>query len=250
MRVGTKLATKRGSRAVAAAAALAVLPGCGTTVGGTAHTQSVSTPENPKQVLLRVLPTAAEVSEAVGNRLDTAGDVVTGSIDMLPNGIRDSAGATPLDCLGAVTPLMKVVYAGAGVRAVALQNYARFGRSMRVSSAEAGVVQFDSDAEAARMFARFVTQWQSCEGTTVTMHVTRTAGLDLTVTDVRVNGPVLSATILSDGGDGTVFPTEHAVGVAADCIVDVDVAVTDPDPTQRVAAGRAANLVRMMLAKT
>ena len=62
-----------------------------------------------------------------------------------------------------------------------------------------------------------------------------------------MDGPVLSAVILSDGGDGTVYPTEHAVGVAADCIVDVDVAVTDPDPARRVAAGRAAGVVRAML---
>ena len=98
------------------------------------------------------------------------------------------------------------------------------------------------------MFARFTTQWQSCTGRTVTLHA-GSGGLDLTVTDVRVNGPVLRATILSDGGDGTVFPTEHAVGVARDCLVDVDVAITDPDPTRRIPTTRAADLVRVTLAK-
>ncbi len=48
----------------------------------------------------------------------------------------------------------------------ALRDFARLGAGLTVSSAEAGVVRFGSDAEAARMFARFATQWRSCEGTT------------------------------------------------------------------------------------
>jgi len=168
---------------------------------------------------------------------------------VLPNGIRDSSGATPLDCLGAVAPLMRVVYESAGVQAVAWADFARFGHAATVSSVEAGVVQLGTDAEAARLFSRFAAQWRSCQGTTVTMHASATGGLDLTVTRVRVDGPVLSAVIVRDGGDGSVFPTERAVGVAADCVVDVDVAVTDPDPARRVTSGRAADIVRLMLAR-
>jgi len=71
----------------------------------------------------------------------------------------------------------------------------------------------------------------------------------LTVTDVTVTGPILSATILSGESDTDPgFPTEHAVGVSADCIVDVDVAVTAPDPARRVAGSRAKDLARAMLA--
>ena len=217
-----------------------MLSGCSAEVSGTAQKQLA-----PQQALRQILPTAEEVRLAVGNSLDAVGDPIVGSIEMLPNGIRDSTGATPLDCLGVVTPLMRVVYAGAGVREVAWQDFARFGRGLTVSSAEAGVVQFGSDSEASRMFARFVTEWQSCEGTTVTMHAGNGGGLDLTVTDVRVDGPVLSATILGDGGDddGGVFPTEHALGVVADCVVDVDVAITDPDPARRVATTRRRPLI-------
>ena len=72
--------------------------------------------------------------------------------------------------------------------------------------------------------------------------------LGLTVSDVTVNGPILSATVLSGESDTDPgFPTEHAVGVSADCIVDVDVAVTAPDPARRVAATRARDLARVML---
>jgi hypothetical protein len=224
---------------------VALTAGCATTVGGAPQRRSI----DDRAALQELLPTAEEVSTAVGNRLDPAGASLAGSIDVLPNGIRDADGASPLDCLGAVTPLMRVVYEGGGVQGAALRNFARLGAGQTVSSAEAGVVRFGSDAEASRMFTRFVTAWRSCAGTTVTLFVSPAsgAGLQLTVTDVRADGPVLRATILSDGGDGAVFPTEHAVGVAADCIVDVDVAITDPDPSRRVATGRAADLVAVML---
>lgn len=221
--------------------------GCAATVAGTAQRQSVG----DRRAIVELLPTAEEVSEAVGDPLDTTGAPMAGDIDVLPNGIRDAGGAAPLDCLGAVTPLMRVVYEGGGVAAAAWRDYAKLGSGQTVSSAEAGVVRFGSDGEASRMFTRFVTAWRSCAGTTVTLFISpsSSAGLQLTVTDVRADGPVLSATILSDSGDGSTYPTEHAVGVVADYIVDVDVAITDPDPTRRVAAGRAADLVRLMQAK-
>lgn len=219
--------------------------GCSTTVGGSAQRYGADEPVPLQQVL----PTAEEVTAAVGNPLDAIGTATTGSIDVLPNGIRDSEGATPLDCLGAVTPLMRVVYEGGGVQAAAWRDFARLGAGLTVSSSEAGAVRFGTESEASRMFARFTTQWQSCEGTTVTLGTGGTGGLELTVSDVKVDGPVLSAVIYSDAGDGTLYPTEHAVGVAADCIVDVDVAITDPEPAKRIPAGRAADLVRVMLAK-
>lgn len=221
-----------------------VLSGCAVTVDGSArrHTSAGA-------ALQELLPRADEIATAVGNPIEPSGPPHAGSIDALPNGIRDSEGASPLDCLGAVTPLMRVVYESAGVQAVAWADFARFGHSATVSSVETGVVQLGADAEASRMFSRFTAQWQSCEGTTVTIHAGAAGGLDLTVTRVRVEGPILSAIILSDGGDGSVFPTEHAVGVAADCIVDVDVAITDPDPSRRETRGRAAEIVRLMLAR-
>lgn len=188
----------------------------------------------------------------MGSPLDVAGPPKIGGVDVLPDGIRDAAGATPLECLGAVTPLMRVVYEGGGagdkVRAAAWRDYSRFGAGLTVSSVEAGVVQMDSAAAAARLFAGFAAQWRACEGTTVTLHV-GSGGLELTATDVRLDGGILRATVRSDGGEGTSYPIEHAVGVAGEYLVDVDVAITDPDPARRVPASRADDLVRTILEK-
>lgn len=222
----------------------AFLVGCSATVEGTSRRQPPWVPTRLQQVL----PTAEEVSAAVGNRLEAARPPVSGSIEVLPNGIRTASEVTPLDCLGAVTPLMRVVYESGGVIAAAWQDFARFGEGLTVSSAEAGVVRLESEAAARGMFDRFVSQWQACDGVTVTLD-TGAGGLELTPTGVRVDGPVLAVTVLGDGDGEGMFPTEHAVGVAGDYLVDVDVAITDPDPDRRVPQTRAVDLVRVMLDK-
>ena len=234
----TKLATRRSS-AAAALTALAVLTACAPKVDGTAQRQS-----SPTAGLIEILPTEQDVSVAVGSPLDATAMPKVGPISVLPNGIRTTEDASPLDCLGAATPLMRVVYESGGVQAAAWQDYSRFGKGLTVSSAEAGVVRMDSADAAARTFATFATRWKACDGTTVNMH-----GLELTVTRVRTSGQILTAVILSSDGHGDEFPTEHAIGVARDCIVDVDVAITDPDPTRRQPGTRAADLVRGMLTK-
>ena len=225
-----------------------LLTACSAGVDGTAQRQQATGLEY-------VLPTTEQVASAVGNRLDPTGPAVFGSINLLPNGIRktdvlssgirDSRDAMSLDCLGAATPLMRVVYERGEVNAAAMLDFARFGAGVAVSNVHTGVVRFASDAEAARMFAAFVGQWRSCDQTAVTAHLTPTAELSWTVTDVRVDGGILSATVVStESGGRSVFPAEHAIGVVADCIVDVDVAVTG---TARPGT-RAADLVRAMLA--
>jgi len=219
-----------------------VLASCSATIAGApTRQQGVG--------LQQMLPTSEQVAYAVGNPLDPAAPPSVGDINLLPNGIRDTKDVSPLDCLGAVSPLMRVVYEKGDVRGVGLQDFARYGQGMTVSSVHAGVVRFASDIEAARMFSSFIAQWRSCAGTRVSVHVTESADLQWTVTDVRQTDGILSATILTGGADQqSVFPTEHAIGLAADCIVDVDVAITDIHPTRRVAAGRATDLVRLMLA--
>lgn len=203
---------------------------------------------HPSVPLNEVLPTPRQVADAVGNSLDPTGPEAIGSISLLPNGIRDSGDVKPLDCLGAATPLMRVVYEKGDVRQAALRDYARYGEGLTVSSVHTGVVRFGSDAEASRMFAAFARQWRACDNTTVRVHVTATSELDWRVTDVRQQGDILADTVLTGESQGQpAFPTEHALGVAGPFIVEVDVAVTDMLPGRRVAATRAVDLVRQMM---
>ncbi len=195
-----------------------------------------------------VLPSPDQVAEAVGNPLNPTGPGVVGSITLLPNGIRDSGDVEPLDCLGSATPLMRVVYEKGDVREVALRDFARYGEGLTVSSVHTGVVRFASDAEAARMFSAFVSRWRTCDGARVRVQVTPTSELVWRVTDVRTDGAVLSDVVVTGGSrNEPAFPTEHALGLAGACIVEVDVAVTDMLRGHRIATTRAADLVRQMI---
>jgi hypothetical protein len=222
-----------------------VLAGCSTTVGGGAVRDVRGTAARD---LAAILPSSAEVSDLAGNPLsDNGSRPMAGGIDVLPNGIRDSSAANPIDCLGPVSPFMRVVYESGEVRAAAWQSFSNYGGHQPVSSVDAGVVAFGSAAQAQATFDDFVSRWKSCEGTTVTtyLHNADNAELYEKITDVRVDGAVLSATVInSDNQHDTQFPTERALGVASDCIVDVDVAVTDGT---RTPAGRAVNLATAML---
>jgi hypothetical protein len=227
---------------------IVVLAGCTTTVGGGAVRDARS---SAARNLAAILPSSAEVSDIAGNPLsDNSSRPTAGGIDALPNGIRDNDSANPIDCLGPVSPFMRIVYENGEVRAAAWQQFSHYGGHQTVSSVDAGVVEFASEAEAQRMFGQFVSRWKACEGTTVTtyLHTADNAELYEKITDVRVDGAVLSATVInSDNQQDAQFPTERALGVASDCIVDVDAAVTDGTQAQQKPAGRAVNLATAML---
>jgi hypothetical protein len=220
---------------------VALLAACSSSTDGRAvRRQSVP--------LNQILPTPDQVAEAIGNPLDPAGPGVFGSIAQLPNGIRDSNDVEPLDCLGAATPLMRVVYEKGDVREVALRDFSRYGEGLTVSSVHTGVVRFGSDAEAARMFAAFVTQWRACDGAAVRVHLTATSDLKWTVTDVRSDGAGLADIVVTgESRNQPAFPTEHALGLVDAYIVETDVAVTDMLPGRRIATTRAVDLVRQMI---
>lgn len=226
---------------------IVALAGCSTTVGGSAVRDGRSTAARD---LAAILPSSAEVSEIAGNPLsDNGARPTVGGIDVLPNGIRDSDAANPIDCLGPVSPFMRIVYANGDVRGAAWQSFSNYGGQQTVSSVDTGVVQFGSAAQAQAMFGDFVSRWKECAGTTVTTYLHNGDNTELyeKITDVRVDGAILSATVInSDSQHDAEFPTERAVGVASDCIVDVDAAVTDGT---RKPAGRAENLASAMLGR-
>ena len=218
-----------------------MLAACSSSIGGRAE-RGQSVP------LDQVLPTVDQVAESVGNPLDPTGPIAVGSISLLPNGIRDSSEVEPLECLGSATPLMRVVYQKGAVREVALQDFARYGEGLTVSSVHTGVVRFGSYAEAARMFAAFSAQWRACVGTAVRVHLNATSELRWHVTQVRSEGAILSDAVLTgESRNQPAFPTEHALGLVGPCIVEADVAVTDVLPARRVATTRAVDLVRQMI---
>ncbi|OBH74618.1 hypothetical protein A5681_12555 [Mycobacterium scrofulaceum] len=220
--------------------------GCVTTVTGTparaGHLGAATLP------LEQVLPDGAEINAAVGNELPPHGPAQVGGIDLLPNGIRDSGDATPIQCLGVVAPAMRVVYEPGHVHAVATQDYWNYDSGVAVFSATAAAIKLASTADAQRLFASFVEQWQRCDGATVTTFTHDSSNTELysKATETRVDGPVLSATVVAwDNHHAPPSPDERAVGVKGDVIADVKVA----DGPRAQAGRRAIDLVEVMLRK-
>ena len=226
-----------------------MLVGCTSTVDGVAHRRDAVRGGGD---LAEVLPTDDEAARAVGNPLPDTSRPISGGIEVLPNGIRDNRAASPIECLGAVSPFMRVVYETGDVRAAAWQEFSNYGGGQVVSSVNAGVVAFADGAQAQQMFGGFTDRWKACEGTTVTTALHDSANTELyqKVTAVTVNGPLVSATVENSDNQGdAMFPTERAIGLAVDCVVDVDVAVTAGPPDRQRAGGRAVALAETMLEK-
>lgn len=234
------------TRAVALAGIGVLGTGCVTTVTGTptraGHLGGAALP------LEQILPDAEEVSAAVGNALPPHSPALVGGIDMLPNGIRDSGDAAPIECLGVIEPAMRIVYENGPVRGAATQSYWNYDSGVAVSSAMAAAIKLASPADAQRLFASFVQQWQHCAGTTVTIftHDSSNTELYAKVTNTRADGPVRSATVVGwDNHHTSPAPDERAVGIQGDIIADVKVAV---DPHAQ-AGTRAIDVVKAMLRK-
>ena len=126
---------------------------------------------------------------------------------------------------------------------------AGYGEGLTVSSVHTGVVRFASDADATRMFATFIDpvaclRQHHREGAHHP-HLRPAVEGHRRFSGRRRSCP--SVVLSGETGDQPAFPTEHAVGLTGDCIVDVDVAVTDAVPARRVATTRAVDLVRVML---
>ncbi len=220
--------------------------GCVSTVDGTARRAGRS--GGTVLSLEEILPDEDEVRAAMGNDLPPHSPPEVGGIDMLPNGIRDNDRAAPIECVGAVTTAARIVYEKGPVRAAAIQDYWNYDVGVVVSSATAAAIKLASSADAQRLFASFVQQWQHCAGTTVIMRLHDSSDTELysEVTNPRVDGSILSATILSwDNHHTPQYPLERAVGVQGDVIADVKLAVR---PRSQPGT-RAIDLVEVMLRK-
>jgi hypothetical protein len=236
------------TRLYALLSALVLCVGCTSTVAGTAHRAQVSGGPPPRETKLStVLPTEEEMSSAAGNQLNLNGfPPVDGGIELLANGIRTDADASPIECLGPTSPLMRLSYEKSTVRAVATVNFWNYDFDAAASSANVGAVRLASADDAEALFETFTEQWRRCQGQTVVGH-SRDTELYSRVEDVELSGPVLSATVIGwDNHHTPEFPNERAVGVKSNVIVEADVAVTKP---RAAAEERAIKVVKLMLDK-
>jgi hypothetical protein len=226
--------------AAGALIALLLLVGCTHTVTGSARQAAKA---------VQILPTEDEVTTAVGNPLSTFGfRPFIGNVEILPDGYRTETDATPIACIAVTETAPRIVYEPAPVLEVARQSYFNWDAGVDISGADAAVVRV-SKADAARAtFESFVRRWQQCDGVSVIKKAK--SEIDADVSEVSEANMVLSATARTHGGTNVQPATyERAIGVRADTIVEVSLAVTPQGERQPTVPKPAVRLVQVMLDK-
>ena len=127
---------------------VALLAGCAHVVEGTAH---------PAVKALQVLPTDDEISAAVGNTLSNYGfQPFVGGPEILPDGFRTDAEASPIACIGVTDTTMRVVYEATPMVEAARQSYFTLDQHVAVTGRSWATGSLLGSALAA--FAR----WRAC----------------------------------------------------------------------------------------
>jgi len=210
----------RSSRStIAVMSACVVLAGCAPAVDGApaVHIVDAAKPSISRS-LNQVLPTVDELATTLGTG-GFMGQLVEGGADMLLQGIGESD-ATPADCVSPTYRLQKVVYQASPVQSVASQSWAGGDASGPSASGFFGVVQFASADDAQKFFAASADKWHRCNGQTLVVHQPQRGADGLSrVGDVVVDSRIVSAVVMRDAGS----TVQRALGVAADCVVDVEV---------------------------
>ena len=191
----------------------------------------------------QVLPTSHELTTTLRVGMGFSGQLVMGGADVLLAGVGESE-AAPIECVSAGYRLQKVVYQASPVRQVASQSWAGGDLNAPPLSGFFGVVKFATPDDAAAFFAGSADKWRRCNGQTLVLHQPE-HGADGSsrITDVLVESKVISAVVLHD--DGSTI--QRALGVAADCVVDVE--ITDAAGNTGDAAADAVAVANLMLAK-
>ena len=191
----------------------------------------------------QVLPTSHELTTTLRVGTGFSGQLVMGGADMLLQGVGESE-ATPVECVSAGYRLQKVVYQASPVRQVASQSWAGGDLNAPPLSGFFGVVKFATPDDAAAFFAGSADKWRRCNGQTLVLHQPE-HGADGSsrITDVRLESKVISAVVLHD--DGSTI--QRALGVASDCVADVE--ITDAAGNTADGAADAVAVANLMLAK-
>jgi hypothetical protein len=211
---------------------------CANTVDGAAR---------PAATALKILPTDDQITDAVGNGLSTFGfQPFVGGPEILPDGFRTDAEASPIACIGVTDTTMRVVYEATPMVEAARQSYFTLDQHVAVTGADAAVIRMASAADAQRVFDESVRQWRGCDGKMVDKRLRGATNAEVfaDISDVAATGSTLSATLHTHTGpNGPTSSYTRVLRVRADTIVEVSLAVTaDGDHGPRAEAAAQAML--------
>lgn len=235
---------------IAAMCAVALCAGCTSTVSGTAEPARDSAGIiGIGRSVPQILPTAKELASALRSAVAEDGfPPSVGGPDVLVSG-REVSDIDGAGCLSVTDPFLKARYQNSSVRAAAIQRWDGLESNHWV---DAGVIALASPHDAEALFAQFVGQWQGCQGKSVTLRTAKTGTPEYRedITDVHdVNGLLTAVVTLTSFYDSVAFPSERALGVAYNCIIDLNVTDFDFHHGDPATAQRAEAIFDVMAAK-
>ena len=197
----------------------------------------------------QILPTKNELSAVLGSGGEDFGfPPSVGGVSALSDFMPDDGAA----CVGVVYPFNRYGYENSPVRAVAHQRWSAVETRFSV---EAGAIALASSSDAKTLFTRFVGQWQRCQGQSVVLrHKPDEVGIPdyrHEILNVKASDAMLTAVVMlsSSGADNRPFPYERALGVAYNCIIDVEVADFRWRHDDALTTSHAKDVVKKMMAK-
>jgi PknH-like protein len=210
---------------VASIAVVMLLAGCAVTVDGTARPGPNFKPRTLsgstiKQVLLG--PSALSRFLNSSFRIDPHLPPRFGG----PEALRDDGWDSPGDCLGVAAVLQQDVYQSSKVTHAAVETWQHVARSTEGISVTEGVVSLPTAGDAQALFAKFSEQWRQCEGATVPLSGSAFR-LEARTSNVQVADSIVAATVskgfVSHSSDAAAVAAGRAIGVRANCLVEVEV---------------------------
>ena len=226
--------------AIAAVGVCVVLAGCSAPVDGAPSVRVVDAVKPSASLPTeQALPTLDELAVTLGIG-GFLGQLVKGDAGMLLQSVGQSE-ATPIDCVSTTYRLQKVVYQASPVRDVASQSWAGGDASGPSMSGFFGVVKFATPDDAQAFFAASADKWRRCNGQTMVLHQPEHGADAMSrISDVVIEPTFVSAVVRNAEGR----TIQRALGVASDCIVDVEVTDVSGD-----GAGGAVGVANLMLQK-
>lgn len=224
------------SRAAAFVGAIALIPACTTSIGGRPHAaEQVQTLESPVASaaawIATVMPDADELSQVCDSYADDIDPLVGDATDLRDTMIGSQVAES--QCISAISPLERRTFGAAPVREIAYAT---------LPDATFGALALPSAGAARSMFETLANQWRECDGQTVI----KSSGADShanVIGDVDFTADVVSAVIvMSTQSTGMRSQTGRALGVAGNCIIDVELRTS-------TSSSSAVALTQLMMSK-
>jgi hypothetical protein len=222
---------------------LGVATGCARVVDGASR----PAPGLPPHPLLGAAMKSALLSETELGRVFKQSFVVDPEMPPVAGGadLLDANVYVPPRCGGVADMLIEDTYSGAHVRDVVRNNWMFSGSDPSVISAHEAVVGLPSIAAAATEFSSLAQRWQGCDGASTT--IDGDTNFTFRISHIQDANSVLAADVQHVSED-TALGGTRAVGVRANCIVEVDLIYFDRDGDGRNAP-TAADVAHLIMDK-